>query len=104
MDRRLPVCTDTPGCADSRWNKRPRSTWIPPRTGHARLPPRGLRQGTGGCARSSSWMLLENVVCLAEDVSCGDESPNSAIGAVVAVVTYEKVDAIGYPGWQPVLR
>jgi len=45
-------------------------------------------------------MLLEYVLYLAEDVSCGDKSPDSAIVAVVAVIPQDKVVAIGYPARQ----
>jgi len=41
-------------------------------------------------------MLLEYVLYLAEDVSFRDKSPNSAIAAVVAVITQDKIVAIGY--------
>jgi len=39
---------------------------------------------------------LEYVLHLAEDVSCGNKSPNSAIAAVVAVITQDKIVALGH--------
>jgi hypothetical protein len=50
--------------------------------------------------RRPSWTLLEYVLNLADDVSRRDESPGSAVAAVVAVVTQDKIVAIGYPARQ----
>jgi hypothetical protein len=41
-------------------------------------------------------MLLEYALHLAEDVSCGDKPPDSAVAAVVAVITQDKIVALGY--------
>jgi hypothetical protein len=43
---------------------------------------------------------LEYVLNLANDVYCGDKSPDSAVAAVVAVITQDKIVALGYPARQ----
>src|SRR5882672_6560061 len=50
--------------------------------------------------RTRSIFSLEYVLNRADDVSRGDESPGSAVAAVVAVVTQDEVVAIGYPARQ----
>jgi hypothetical protein len=40
--------------------------------------------------------LLEYVLNFADDVPGGDKSPNSAIGAVVAIITQDEVMTMGY--------
>jgi len=47
---------------------------------------------------------LEYVLNLADHVSRGDKSPRPAVAAVVAVITQDKVVAIGYPARQAVRR
>jgi len=47
---------------------------------------------------------LEYVLDLADDVSSRDKSPGPAVAAVVAVITQDKVVAIGYPARQALRR